>query len=849
MANGEINATDLTEETTSTLSGNEQFVMFDPVEGKRADIDEVAKYIAGDKSQLQTSEKSSVVGAINEVNGKAADLKEDINDLFDGIFTVEKVNQLFDASIVITGHNLINSNGKAVINQNQYTSDYGVYIIDLKLYSANDLENIFISDTSSDYNSRIYTLFTTDENYRIIDNRLGADKYTPCSFETLDLTGARYIMFDIANYSFMVSHHYTLMVNEGTAALPYEPFVTSLHFKPYKSPVTDGLDSRVSDIEDDINSGEVLKVDDVFDIRKVNQLFDPSGAVIGKSLNKSNGKVVFQQNQWTVDYAIGIIDIQMFSKNDLSNLYFSNTLGWTCKVYSLCTTDEDGNIIDDRIGANVSLPNSIQNLNLTGARYIYFDLTAWGSIVPNGGHFMVNEGTTALPYETFEPPIQFLPYWSDITEDLNERVTALEGGSANSDISLHMPSTYYAVVGDTLEIFYKGIINCIDPSLYYVEVTCNKGQAFHERFIYTPVVGDIGTVSLTVKVFNGNHIKLDEKTVNIIVKNKASSPGSEKVVLWVGDSLSVDGIAPSEFYRRLTGSGGSPVADGLSNITMIGNKTGTNGAKYVAEGGWKFSSYNTENKSTAFMWITTTHDKTQADQESVYKDGNNIEWRLETIEVGRIKLIRKSASGALPSTGTLTWVSGGDNHANIVYTASEQAAGNPFWNDSTHKVDFASFVTSQGESTLDYVIVLLGWNDYTTTAESYKTQVETFVNNVLADFPSCKIILLGLEVPSLDGLANNYTASEAFMYYFMMNNVWKVEDVYEDVAGDNANVVYQQVSGQFDTIHNMQKGTRAVNVRNSETEVYQTNGVHPANSGYLQIADATYREMVVNELQ
>lgn len=80
MANGEINATDLTEETTSTLSGNEQFVMFDPVEGKRAYIDEVAKYIAGDKSQLQTSEKSSVVGAINEVNGKATDLKEDIND-------------------------------------------------------------------------------------------------------------------------------------------------------------------------------------------------------------------------------------------------------------------------------------------------------------------------------------------------------------------------------------------------------------------------------------------------------------------------------------------------------------------------------------------------------------------------------------------------------------------------------------------------------------------------------------------------------------------------------------------------------------------------------------------------
>lgn len=78
MANGEINATDLTEETTSTLSGNEQFVMFDPVEGKRADIDAVATYIAGDKTQLQTTDKSSLVAAANELKAGEDDLKEDL---------------------------------------------------------------------------------------------------------------------------------------------------------------------------------------------------------------------------------------------------------------------------------------------------------------------------------------------------------------------------------------------------------------------------------------------------------------------------------------------------------------------------------------------------------------------------------------------------------------------------------------------------------------------------------------------------------------------------------------------------------------------------------------------------
>lgn len=80
MADGDVRCEDLEQETPSTLSGNEQFVMFDSVNGKRADIDDVATYITGDKANLQTTEKGSIVGAINEVNGKAADLKEDIKN-------------------------------------------------------------------------------------------------------------------------------------------------------------------------------------------------------------------------------------------------------------------------------------------------------------------------------------------------------------------------------------------------------------------------------------------------------------------------------------------------------------------------------------------------------------------------------------------------------------------------------------------------------------------------------------------------------------------------------------------------------------------------------------------------
>ena len=44
----------------------------------------------------------------------------------------------------------------------------------------------------------------------------------------------------------------------------------------------------------------------------------------------------------------------------------------------------------------------------------------------------------------------------------------------------------------------------------------------------------------------------------------------------------------------------------------------------------------------------------------------------------------------------------------------------------------------------------------------------------------------------------------------------------------------------LDTENNMQTETVVVNSRNTATKVRQNNGVHPANSGYYQMADMIY---------
>ena len=70
----DINATDLTEEILSTLSGNEQFVMFDPIEGKRAALSVIANYIA-EHGEINGDDIPTIITAIqNELTNVKEDL-------------------------------------------------------------------------------------------------------------------------------------------------------------------------------------------------------------------------------------------------------------------------------------------------------------------------------------------------------------------------------------------------------------------------------------------------------------------------------------------------------------------------------------------------------------------------------------------------------------------------------------------------------------------------------------------------------------------------------------------------------------------------------------------------------
>ena len=146
MADGEVRAQDLTAETTSTLSGNEQFVMFDNTEGKRADIDDVATYIAGDKTQLQTDNKTSPVAAINELKSGEDDLKEDINDIVkvQSLTVPAGAPQRLPFSFIKGRTYRYTNNSSGIVNLNMVRADSTATLVTGSLGSGNSIE--FICD-------------------------------------------------------------------------------------------------------------------------------------------------------------------------------------------------------------------------------------------------------------------------------------------------------------------------------------------------------------------------------------------------------------------------------------------------------------------------------------------------------------------------------------------------------------------------------------------------------------------------------------------------------------------------------------------------------------------------------
>lgn len=418
---------------------------------------------------------------------------------------------------------------------------------------------------------------------------------------------------------------------------------------------------------------------------------------------------------------------------------------------------------------------------------------------------------------------------------------------------LQLPSFFNLVVGDTFELFYRGILYCVEPSFYDLEFTFsggkNYGKAYRRKFVYTPSEEDVGTLGLTVTLRDNVGAVVEERTVELRIFPKPVSPKEERVILCIGDSLTEPGIWVNELNRRLTGVDGAPAGDALENLRFIGSVE-RDGLCFEGYGGWTFYSYsNSYTTAPRFYYIYGDFsDKSeQGDQHSFYKDENGIVWKIEAITPTRIKLIRETWCEPTPPVGVLRHESGGTNNGDILFTSCEYAEANPFFNSETGRNDFHAYAKRMGVDKIDEVMILLGANSSHMDENGYKHTVRAFLDSLFEEFPDCRVLLSGMMIPDRDGLAHNYGTS--WKWFEKVGFMLSLGKWYEDIANEPAyrgRVESMYLAAQFDTEHNFPKTEMPVNCRSSLCEVIGTNALHPTNEGYLQIADAFYRAIVTH---
>ena len=161
----------------------------------------------------------------------------------------------------------------------------------------------------------------------------------------------------------------------------------------------------------------------------------------------------------------------------------------------------------------------------------------------------------------------------------------------------------------------------------------------------------------------------------------------------------------------------------------------------------------------------------------------------------------------------------------------------------------------QPENIVDIVYTLLSWNGLSAGMTDFSTilsMVKTFTDTLHAEFPDAKLRIMGLQVPSVNGgMGANYgaTGTSYSDRYGMVVTALNMNQAYQDFANQDdykSFVEFVNISSQFDSEYNMPQAEATVNTRSSLTEQRGTNGVHPSDNGYMQIADVVYRNLMAS---
>ena len=639
-------------------------------------------------------------------------------------------------------------------------------------------------------------------------------------------------------------HEWSALYQQIISLNPNNKFTHDLYFYLYEE--SESTTDKIADgavTTDKIADGAVtVDKTNFVEIKASNQLYDKSSmGVKGSWYYFGGAQGIGKEVHLIKNSATGVYTAIKIPYNGQNQITLSQKIPEQngAKVYAYFIVDTNMRAIAYQLKINVKLIEgyTITIDNLQDAAYLLLSI-----INCNEESFMANEGNVILPYE---------PYKNDTYINGIKITNDKEVSKEELDISL--PNTIYAVVGDTLQLFYRGMVKAVNPYNYDILVNCIKGKQYPRYYEFTPTSEDVGSIPFKIIIKDNNRNVIAEKSCIIDVVNVASSPTSVKKIAIFGDSLTYNGAWVAEAYRRLTQNGGSPMANGLSNIEFVGAKE-KNGARYFGEGGWTWDSYTTKGINAYRFLVNSVSSLSVGSQ---YTNNGNTFTILEiniTDGSGNILCSVSSLTPTPTASGTLIKSSGaGDD--NITFTSYSQDSANPLWDSNANKMTFIPYANKYASGNIDIVYTLLSWNGQIPGKENFSdviAKIKKFADTLHSEFPNAKLKIMGIQVPSVNGgMGANYgaTGTSYSDCYGMAITALNQNKAYQDFANSEGYkdfVEFVNVSAEFDTEYNMPYAEVNVNTRSTIKEKRGTNGVHPSDEGYMQIADVVYRNLMAN---
>lgn len=346
-----------------------------------------------------------------------------------------------------------------------------------------------------------------------------------------------------------------------------------------------------------------------------------------------------------------------------------------------------------------------------------------------------------------------------------------------------LPEKLYAVPGIECNIYFRNIFLAVNPANYVFDVTCKVGRNDRKRWRFTPAAADAGKTYPLSIKVYDRNGLAAEGETTVYVAPADAGKGKALSILIVGDSLTSATVYPARLYQ-LCRQGGNP------KLTMIGSRPGSRRPSVPQEvahegyGGWTWLSFMTRHQGAAASKFLTK------------KDGKPV------FDLARY--LKKYNNGKTP----------------------------------------------------DVITFQLGVNDVFSADEaSLPKRIRTILANadkLIAAFrkeaPDA-LIGVGFVTPGADqdAFGTNYKCGQTAWGYcrnhFRLNQAMAKHFA---KYGDPKLVMIPSNVG-LDTENNFPVRKEAVNSQNKTMVSRQSNGVHPAPSGYNQIGD-TYFAWLKNQI-